>query len=141
MTGPAVLDEAAAVIAAELVHLVQRSRCETGHVALAEVPPYDVNDLLVPKLALDVLAVASTFLGFWMARGLGNGLRIEHGAPRLLVPKMIAVCGLSAAGMIVPKYCLTMSSCSRRAVSMSQKMMPRFSSSSWVLWYTTSDSY
>ncbi len=48
---------------------------------------------------------------------------------------------LSLAGMIVPKYCLTSSGYSRRAVSMSQNRTPWASRSSRLLWYTTSDSY
>ncbi len=48
---------------------------------------------------------------------------------------------LSFCGMIVPMYCLTMSSWSRSAESMSRKMTPFFSRSSCSLWYTTSDSY
>src|SRR4029078_9351053 len=44
-------------------------------------------------------------------------------------------------GMIVAKYCLTSSSCSRRPESMSRKMTPFDSRSAWSLWYTTSDSY
>src|SRR4026208_1051235 len=48
---------------------------------------------------------------------------------------------LSFCGMIVPMYCLTMSSCSRRPESMSRKSTPFDSRSAWSLWYTTSDSY
>ena len=48
---------------------------------------------------------------------------------------------LSLRGMTVPKYCLTISGCSRSAVSMSQKMTPWRSRSSRLRWNTTSDSY
>ena len=48
---------------------------------------------------------------------------------------------LSLGGMMVPKYLRTRSGCSRTAVSMSQKMMPRASRSSRLRWNTTSDSY
>jgi hypothetical protein len=41
---------------------------------------------------------------------------------------------LSFGGMIVPKYSLTRSSCSRSAVSMSVKITPILSSSSLILW-------
>jgi Fe-S cluster assembly protein SufB len=41
---------------------------------------------------------------------------------------------LSFWGMIVPKYCLTSSSCSRRPESMSRKITPCLVSSSWSLW-------
>ena len=41
---------------------------------------------------------------------------------------------LSFCGMIVPMYCLTMSSCSRRAESMSRKITPLASRSAWSLW-------
>ena len=48
---------------------------------------------------------------------------------------------LSFLGMTLPKYCLTSSGCSRRAVSMSQKITPRVARSSRLRWNTTSDSY
>ena len=41
---------------------------------------------------------------------------------------------LSFFGMIVPKYCLTSSGCSRSAVSMSVKMTPWASRSSRLRW-------
>ena len=41
---------------------------------------------------------------------------------------------LSFCGMIVPKYCLTSSSCSRRPESMSRKITPFASRSAWSLW-------
>ncbi len=41
---------------------------------------------------------------------------------------------LSFAGITVPKYCLTMSSCSFSAVSVSMKMTPSFSRSLRMLW-------
>ncbi len=41
---------------------------------------------------------------------------------------------LSFAGMIVPKYCLTRSSCSRSPESMSRNKTPCFSRSSLSLW-------
>ena len=41
---------------------------------------------------------------------------------------------LSFCGMIVPKYCLTMSSCSRSAESMSRKITPCVVRCSWSLW-------
>ncbi len=41
---------------------------------------------------------------------------------------------LSFCGMIVPKYCLKTSSCSRRAVSVSRKITPFAVRSSWSLW-------
>ena len=48
---------------------------------------------------------------------------------------------LSFLGMTVPKCSFTSSGCSRRAVSMSQKMTPWASRSSRLRWNTTSDSY
>jgi hypothetical protein len=36
---------------------------------------------------------------------------------------------LSAGGITVPKYCLKISGCSRRALSVSRKMTPFYSSS------------
>ena len=48
---------------------------------------------------------------------------------------------LSLGGMTVPKWALTISGYSRRAVSMSQNSTPRASRSARLRWYTTSDSY
>ena len=48
---------------------------------------------------------------------------------------------LSFAGITVPKYCFTMSSCCFSAVSVSQKMTPLASRSLRMLWYTDSLSY
>jgi hypothetical protein len=48
---------------------------------------------------------------------------------------------LSSAGITVPQYLRTMSSCLARALSISVKMTPRSSRSLRMEWYTTSDSY
>ncbi len=48
---------------------------------------------------------------------------------------------LSFEGMIVPKYSLTSSSCSRSPESISRNSTPWSASFSCSLWYTTSDSY
>ncbi len=61
--------------------------------------------------------------------------------PPLQTAEFSAANLLSFAGMIVPKYSLTMSGWSRRALSISVNSTPMDDSSSLILWYTTSDSY
>src|SRR6266487_4458514 len=48
---------------------------------------------------------------------------------------------LSADGITVPKYCLNSASCSLSPWSQERNSTPSFSSFSWILWYTTSESY
>src|ERR1051325_9140211 len=48
---------------------------------------------------------------------------------------------LSLDGITVPKNCLKSSGCSFRPWSHDRKITPCFSSTSWILWYTTSESY
>src|SRR5580765_4559684 len=48
---------------------------------------------------------------------------------------------LSAGGMTVPKYSLTISGYSRNPESISRKITPCLERSSRIEWYTTSDSY
>jgi oligosaccharide repeat unit polymerase len=70
------------------------------HAALPDLSAQAVTDILDYKYVLDCVALLSTYLGFYLARGI-PALRVRHGAPRLVSVKLLIMIIVSIGAFAV----------------------------------------